>query len=117
VIRNAIIHLQGKLPVLADLRAAPTALDHGLLCTNLRTRDGKRPSFIDDPQAWFLIPIHEVTILELPVGSLEATVDAPAAANGHAEDLRVVMLGAGDDPGGADPLEPDEDLLARIRQL
>ncbi|HEY7598738.1 MAG TPA: hypothetical protein VH741_02335 [Candidatus Limnocylindrales bacterium] len=126
MIHNAVIHLAGKLPVLADLRAAPSPSDQALLCTNLRTRDGKKPSFIDDTNAWFLIPIHEVTILELPEDTFDPSVDAaPPAADAPQRrrpkptesDLGVVMLGPGPEPDYGAPLEPDEDLLARIRAL
>ena len=133
MIRNAVIHLQGKLPVVVDLRQAPSSSDTALVCTNLRTRDGKKPSFIEETNAWFLIPMHEVTILELPAGSLDETADAPApggrrsreARNGHAAERPaggadgpgVVMLGPGPDPLDGQAIEPDEDLLARIRSL
>jgi hypothetical protein len=120
VIRDVVIHLQGKLPVVGDLPNLPSATDQAVLCTNLRTRDGKKPSFIDETHGWFLIPMHEVTIVELPADALQASGAPIELGAGGA-----LAVGSGlptDDPDPFDeldtePLEPDEDLLARIRQL
>ena len=114
MIRNVVIHLAGKLPVLADLRAVPAPNDVTVLCTNLRTRDGKRPSYIEDGGAWFLLPMHEVTIIELPADALET-----AAATTADEPIQLPsgpMAEPADELDTA-PLETDEELLARIRQL
>jgi hypothetical protein len=122
VIRDVVIHLQGKLPVVGDLPALPAPTDQAVLCTNLRTRDGKKPTFIDDTKGWFLIPMHEVTIVELPADAMQ-TSGPPiqlgggvASSGGEASEADEQAL----DPFGeldSEPLEPDEDLLARIRQL
>ena len=45
MIRDAVIHLLSEQPVIADLFEMPSPGDVTLLCTNLRTKDGKRPVF------------------------------------------------------------------------
>jgi hypothetical protein len=121
VIRGAIIHLQGKLPVVADLAAPPARTDLGVVCTNLRTRDGKRPTFIDDQQGWFLIPMHEITIVELPRDAFDGADDAPIElGSGNGNPVRSLVPSGrnrASDEVDLAPLEPDEELLERIRQL
>jgi hypothetical protein len=119
VIRDAVIHLSGKLPLLADLHAVPGPTDLTVLCTNLRTRDGKRPTFVEDTQAWFVIPMREVTIIELPIGGVDPRsgeeIEA-APLTGRELTVSTAADEASDDEDDSS-LEPDEDLLARIRQL
>ena len=43
MIRNVILHLHGEQPMKADIEALPTAADAGLLCTNLRTLEDRKP--------------------------------------------------------------------------
>ena len=101
------------------MRAAPRSTDQGVICTNMRTRDGKQPSFIEDSAGWFLVPMHEITIIELPVDAYDASSDPIALGTGLADNGHH----RGDAPREAaaeldtSPLEPDEDLLARIRDL
>jgi len=100
VIRGVVIHMTGEQPLLADLRAIPTAADAALVCTNLRTTGGMRPSFIDRIESWFLIPLMHVRFVELPpdaIGGEDALPGLPEGA--EAEDL-----------------ELDEDFLRRIRE-
>jgi hypothetical protein len=78
VIRNACIHVANEQPLLADLFDVPTAADAGLLCTNLRMMDGKRPVFIDAIDATFFFPYHVIRFIEIPAGALEAHVPRPA---------------------------------------
>ncbi len=109
MIRNAVIHLLNEQPVLADLYDMPKALDQGLLCTNLRTMDGKRPVFIDRMDGVFFFPYLHVRFLEIPTGSTGLTeIDAPAAA--------AEAAAAAEEAPDAD-LELDEDFLRRIRDV
>ena len=111
MIRNVVIHQQGQLPVLADLKALPAAGDVNLLCTNMRTTDGKRPTFIEHRESWFVIPLVTVRFLEVPRGSMTEGGEGepePVDEEGPAEEQPVV-----EEP----PAEPDPDLLARIRNL
>jgi hypothetical protein len=118
VIRDAVIHQHGQLPLKVDLPAMPKASDVSVLCTNVRTMDNKRPSFIDDSASWFLIPVAAVSFIELPRDAL---------AEAELEPSEPIMLGGPAQPDAPEPkpveespglaLETDEDLLARIRQL
>jgi hypothetical protein len=103
VIRDAVIHLQGEQPLLADLPSLPTVSDSCLLCTNLRTLDGKRPVFVDAVGSTFIIPLLHVRFLEiLPEG------DAAGPVSG--------ALAAGEPVGDEPAMELDEDFLRRIRE-
>ncbi len=143
MIRNVCIHVSNEQPLLADLYDVPTAADAGLLCTNVRMLDGKRPIFIDSIEASFFFPYHVIRFLEIPVGALDDHVAAPAAGgppaergsvrsggrgNGHSpavaapadQLLPVPVVGPGDDAADADgdlELEIDEGFLQRIRDI
>jgi hypothetical protein len=71
VVRGAVIHLNNEQPVVADLFDFPTARDVAVVCTNMRTQDGKRPIFIDHTESVFVIPLAFVRFIELP-GALAA---------------------------------------------
>ncbi len=133
MIRNVAIHLANEQPLLADLFALPRASDAGLVCTNVRSPDGKRPVFIDSSTATFFFPYHVVRFLEIPEGSfdplrtgdlpdgpMDAGPSGPTDSTGHRDLLPVVAGGPGDDAADADPegdLEIDEDFLRRIRDI
>ncbi len=106
MIRNAIIHVQNEQPLLADLYEMPSALDQGLLCTNLRMLDGKRPVFIEKSDSAFFFPYLHIRFVEIMPGSSGLPeIGEPVEA---AEKEELV-----DD---AD-LELDEDFLRRIREV
>lgn len=134
VIRHVVIHVANEQPLLADLFGIPAATDAGLLCTNLRMMDGKRPIFIDNIAATFFFPYRVIRFLEIPAGAIPRHVeeggDAPVAfaesepAPGAAEErLPVLAVGPGEpeqDAGDADvgpDLDIDEDFLQRIRDI
>jgi hypothetical protein len=101
-IRNAVLHMAGDQPLVADLFAAPEPSDIGLLCTNLRTLAGKRPVFADDSRSTFFFPMAQIRFVEiLPTATAPALLEAPgpgaAAAQPEAD------------------LEIDEDFLRRVR--
>jgi hypothetical protein len=140
VIRNVCIHVTNEQPLLADLFALPSAADAGLVCTNVRMMDGKRPIFIDSSSATFFFPYHVIRFLEIPEGAAvaartEAASRAPEAVRvagepdgdtpdaGPASLLPVVFAAApaagsadGHDGHDAD-LEIDEGFLQRIRDI
>jgi hypothetical protein len=105
VIRGAIVHLLNEQPVVVDLLEMPAQTDTGLLCTNIRTLDGKKPIFIDFANSVLFFPYLNVRFLEIPPTSLGgAAVDesaAPATAPAAEDD---------------EDLEIDEDFLRRIRE-
>ena len=134
MIRNVVIHAANEQPLMADLFDLPTAEDAGLLCTNVRMMDGKRPVFIDHIDSTFFFPYHVVRFLEIPKGAVPAGAKrrraAPAAADGEApepepetpeESLLPIALGAPNEAtadGELDiDLEIDEDFLQRVRDI
>jgi hypothetical protein len=129
VIRNICIHLANEQPLLADMFDLPSASDAGLLCTNVRSLDGKRPVFIDSMTATFFFPYHIVRFLEIPEGAVDPRrFDDAQGGQGDAADgswaagldpqnrLPVVVGSAGDEDVGLE-LEIDEEFLQRIRDI
>jgi hypothetical protein len=134
VIRNVVIHVTNEQPLLADLYALPSAADAGLVCTNVRGLDGKRPVFIDHVASTFFFPYHVIRFLEIPAGAAtgaelgaggrpdHADADEPAASvsDDAAGRLPVVVGVSGDGLEDEDPeveLEIDEGFLQRIRDI
>ena len=133
MIRNICIHLANEQPLLADLFDLPSASDAGLLCTNVRSLDGKRPVFIDSMTATFFFPYHIVRFLEIPEGAVDPRrfddarggpgddADGDRAAGMDPQSrLPVVVGSAGDEDADGDAeveLEIDEDFLQRIRDI
>ena len=104
MIRDVVIHMANDQPLRCDLAELPTAADACLVCTNVRSLDGKKPTFIDRSDSWFLFPLGRVLFVEMPAGAGGEMPGDEAAAIG---------------PGAAGPepeLEVDEDLLRRIRE-
>jgi hypothetical protein len=109
VIKNAVLHLLNEQPLLIDLYELPKALDQGLLCTNLRTMDGKRPVFVDRLDSIFFFPYLHIRFVEIlpSTGSLvEGAAPSEEAAPAPAEA-----------PEPEEDLELDEDFLRRIREV
>ncbi len=109
-VRNVVIHLNNEQPVLADLFQLPSPRDVAVLCTNLRTPDGKRPVVIDQSDSTFLLPLAYIRFIEIPV-ALEA-VDGDPASTGRLQGRnRATAPAAPSEPD----LEIDEDFLRKIR--
>jgi len=68
--------MNNEQPLVADLKALPTAADACLVCTNIRYVGGRQPSFIDHTDSWFLIPLGIVRFVEMPQESV-AKADEP----------------------------------------
>jgi hypothetical protein len=73
VIRNVCIHVSNEQPLLVDLYDMPSSADAGLVCTNVRSMDGKRPVFVDQTSSTFFFPYHVVRFLEIPQGEMAAS--------------------------------------------
>ena len=114
MIRNAVIHLQNEQPLLADLFAPPDASDAGLVCTNLRTMDGRRPVFVATSNATFYFPYLHIRFLEIPRAALAGEGGSPDDAT--AADAADGGNGQGPAEDEAE-LEIDEDFLRRIREV
>jgi hypothetical protein len=134
MIRNVILHLHGELPLKADIESLPTAADAGLLCTNLRTMEGRKPLSTEYLDSVFLIPYNLIRFIEIPRASIDAAglaTDLPirpaqltAEASAVTERPAVIITPP---PAEARPeapapeeealehLEPDAELLRRIR--
>jgi hypothetical protein len=93
-VKRAVVHLLNDQPVLVDLVDDPTPGDQALICTNVRTLDGKRPVFIDQSDSTFVFPYVGIRFVEMPTGI------APVAEVEAAE---------------PEDLEIDEDFLRRVR--
>jgi hypothetical protein len=133
VIRNVCIHVQNEQPLLADLYSLPSASDAGLVCTNVRGLDGKRPVFIDHVKSTFFFPYHVIRFLEIPAGSVK-DLDLGAGTDPVVMDVADDADGAGDpterlpivvgaprdqqaDDDAETELEIDEGFLQRIRDI
>lgn len=106
MIANVIVHLINVLPIGVDLDVLPAPTDRSIRSTNVRTVDGKRPSFIHDRHSTFVFPMSVVRLIE-----------APAEGADIAEDLSESAAPMALTPVVAIDEEPDEDLLARIRSV
>jgi hypothetical protein len=115
VIYNAILHINGEQPLLADLFDMPASVDLGLRCTNLRQLNGKRPVFVDDKDSVFFFSYEHIRFVEIPPASLVEGGDRPLAVGARVR--------SDDDPSGGNgnapelDLEIDEDFLRRIREV
>ena len=100
---RAILHLLNDQPLSVDLVEPPKPADVAIICTDLRSMDGKRPVFIDFSDSTFVIPMAAVRFVEIPTGAgVEERARAAAAAA---------------EPGDeGEDLEIDEDFLRRVRE-
>lgn len=92
---RVVVHLLNDQPVVADVAEAPRPADVSLICTNVKTLDGRRPVFIDQSDSTFVFPYAGIRFIEIPSGKApqrEMEVEAEA-----------------------DELEIDEDFLRRVR--
>jgi hypothetical protein len=106
MIRNAIVHLFNDQPILVDLFALPDAADAGLVCTNLRSVDGRKPVFIERSDSRFIFPYQHIRFVEV-VTEDEVAADPDTAP--------AVTAKAAPIPPEED-LEIDEDFLRRVRE-
>ena len=99
---RAILHLLNDQPLVVDLLEEPKPTDLTVVCTNVKTVDGKRPVFIDFSTSTFVFPMAMVRFVEIPRAADEAERAAPSTAAAEDED--------------AEDLEIDEDFLRRVRE-
>jgi len=136
MIRNVILHLNGEMPMKADIESLPTAADAGLLCTNLRTLEGRKPVSTEYLDSVFLLPYHVIRFIEIPRESIHSAgldhdlpglrVELPAESSADPDGRGAIVTpppvpgAAAPGPGAEDEAiehaEPDGELLRRIRQ-
>ena len=106
MIPNAVLHLVGEQPLLADLLEFPEPTHSALLCTNVRYMNGKTPIFIEQREASFLFPLGQIRFVEIPepVAPERTETEPPQVAAGTPV------------PDELPELEVDEDFLRRIRE-
>ena len=100
---RAILHLMGDQPLSVDLLDEPKPSDLAVVCTNVRTVDGKRPVFIDFSNSTFVFPMAMIRFVEVP----QAASEQERAAG-------LVALPA--EPEESEDLDIDEDFLRRVRE-
>jgi hypothetical protein len=98
---RAILHLTNDQPLSVDLIQTPSGGDISVVCTNVRTIDGKRPVFIDFSNSTFVFPMLGIRFLEILQPGSEASEGVPSAGAAPAE---------------PEDLEIDEDFLRRVRE-
>ena len=99
MIRNVAIHVSNEQPLMCDLYELPSAADAGLVCTNVRSMDGKRPVFIDASASTFFFPYHIVRFLEIPEAEM---AKHRASGGGMPGRTRAIVTTVLDDGGMAD---------------
>ncbi len=130
MIRNVILHLHSELPMKADIESLPTAADAGLLCTNLRTIEGRKPVSTEFLDSVFFMPYNTIRFIEIPRASihsagLDKDLPQPAAlpAEAGAEAGAHIIVtpppttapAPAEEDDGLEHAEPDAELLRRIR--
>ena len=115
MIRNAVIHMVGDQPLVADLFELPAAADQGVLCTNLRTLTGQRPVFADHIESVFFFPYNHIRFIEIAPGSQGATGGTVGDAATEAAPADGGSVSA--EPAPEPELELDEDFLRRVREV
>ena len=99
---RAILHLLNDQPLIVDLLEEPKPTDLTVVCTNVKTVDGKRPVFIDFSTSTFVFPMAMVRFVEIPREadeSARAKSAGPVSEDEESEDLEI-----------------DEDFLRRVRE-
>jgi hypothetical protein len=84
MLRDVVIHLHNEQPILADLFEEPSTRDFCLICTNLRTMNGKAPVFVSDGRSTFMFPLAHVRFVEIRTRT-SADVSADAADDAAAD--------------------------------
>jgi hypothetical protein len=111
MVRGVSIHLANEHAFAVDLFAMPNPTDLTIVCTNVRTPDGKRPVWADAADSIFYFPWTHIRFIEIPETALGSSL-----AGGRSRDEDE---GAGG-PGEAErelELEIDEDFLRRVRDV
>jgi hypothetical protein len=68
----AIVHLQGEDAILADLDELPDPSHNYIVLRNIRKKDGKSVSYIDDGATAFLYSWNRISFIEM-MGEIPGT--------------------------------------------
>jgi hypothetical protein len=130
VIRDVVIHMANEQPLLIDMFSSPTPADVGLVCTNVRTVDGKRPVYIDRSESVFFFPYVTIRFLEISQAAIarhvaeggDAGVSFEAASSWTSETGGSALVPVDEpefrpEPPHEEDLEIDEGFLQRIRDI
>jgi hypothetical protein len=101
MLRDVVVHIHNEQPITADLLNAPAPSDIALICSNLRTGNGKKPVFADKADSTFVIPLAHVRFIEINKASMEAAAAESEAAQAGLTCDRVV-----EDDGNLAPRGP-----------
>jgi hypothetical protein len=72
MLHDVVVHIANEQPVMVDLIAAPSPSDVTVICTNMRTMNGKKPVFVDNADSTFIIPLVHIRFVEVPKAQMEA---------------------------------------------
>ena len=114
MIRGVVVHLNNEQPIVVDLWETPKPGDAGMVCTNVRTPDGKRPSFVDREDSTFFFPYRFIRFIEIHPDA-EDVPSLPEGAISTTRDREAQEAAAPAAP--EEDLEIDEDFLRRIREV
>lgn len=89
MIRDAVLHLTNEQPILIDLFSMPTPLDNAVLGRNVRTLDGKRPTYIERSESTFVFPYGQIRFIELRSGATPDSEGDEGEGAGEPEDLEI----------------------------
>ena len=109
MIRNVVIHISNEQPLLADLFSVPSPADVGLVCTNVRMLDGKKPIFIDHTDSTFFFPNLHIRFLEIPNAEMAKHLATAGTVPGHAPGFTAAG-GPAACPSESATLDPDQRL-------
>jgi hypothetical protein len=73
VVHDVIVHIANEQPIMADLLALPLSSDTNLICTNVRTMNGKKPVFVSFQDSTFAFPLIHIRFIEIPRAQMEAS--------------------------------------------
>jgi hypothetical protein len=80
MLHDVVVHIANEQPVMVDLVQAPLPSDVAVICTNMRTMNGKKPVFVDSADSTFIIPLVHIRFVEVPRVQMDAQAEADAIA-------------------------------------
>jgi hypothetical protein len=126
VVHDVIVHIANEQPIMADLLALPLSSDTSLICTNVRTMNGKKPVFVSFEDSTFAFPMIHIRFIEIPKSQMEAfeTEEAvsrpmPPAEREHQESplsRLTLVTGEGEQPQGFGLVLPEISAEAPARE-